>query len=230
FVIGYYAILRANAVVVPINPMNLTQELGHYVADTGAHTVITTQDLYPRIAPLLGRGLRHAIVGAYSDYLTAPTELVVPETVAAAREPLADPGVTLWADALARGLRPGPVAVGPDDLAVMPYTSGTTGQPKGCMHTHRSVMHTPVAGDYWFHNLAEDARLAVLPFFHVTGMQGSMNGPMYSGSTIVLLARWDRDAAAQLIQRYRIAAWKSISTMVVDFLANPRLEAYDLSS
>src|SRR5690606_33311576 len=64
----------------------------------------------------------------------------------------------------------------------------------------------------------------------VTGMQGSMNGPMYTGSTIVLLARWDRDAAAQLIGRYRIRAWKTISTMMVDFLANPRIEEYDLSS
>jgi fatty-acyl-CoA synthase len=230
FIIGYYAILRANAVVVPINPMNLTDELRHYVTDTGAATVITTQDLYPRIAPLLGQGLRHAVVGAYSDYLTAPTELPVPEAVAAPRVPIADTGATAWADALARNLRPGPVRVGPDDLAVMPYTSGTTGYPKGCMHTHASVMHTTVAGEYWFHNRPDDTRLAVLPFFHVTGMQGSMNGPMYTGSTIVLLARWDRDAAAQLIGRYRIRAWKTISTMMVDFLANPRIEEYDLSS
>ena len=70
----------------------------------------------------------------------------------------------------------------------------------------------------------------MLPFFHVTGMQGSMNGTIYSGNTIVLLPRWDREAAAQLIQRYKITAWQCIPTMVVDFLANPKVFDYDLKS
>ena len=70
----------------------------------------------------------------------------------------------------------------------------------------------------------------VLPFFHVTSMQGGMNAPIYQGSTIVLMCRWDRDLAAELIQRYRLMSWTAISTMVIDFLANPRLSEYDLSS
>ena len=231
FVIGYYAILRANAVVVPINPMNLTNELRHYAADTAARTIITTQDLYAQVEPLLGEGLlAHAIVGAYSDYLRRETDLQVPEVVRAPRARLDGAGVVSWHEALARGAHPGPHVVGPPDLAVMPCTSGTTGLPKGCMHTHRSVMHTVVVGECWYKNTADDTRLATLPLFHVTGMQGSMNGPLYTGSTIVLLTRWDRDAAARLIERYRVAAWKTISTMVVDFLANPRLDEYDLSS
>src|SRR6266850_168510 len=177
FVIAYYAIMRANAVVVPINTMNLTNELRQYVVDSGA-----------------------------------------------------DPGVALWSDAMARNLRPGPITARPDDLCVMPYTSGTTGSPKGCMHTHRTVMYTLVAGVHWFGPDASQSTLAVLPFFHVTGMQGSMNGTIYSGNTIVLLPRWDREVAAQLIQRYRITGWQCIPTMVVDFLANPKVFDYDLKS
>jgi fatty-acyl-CoA synthase len=61
-------------------------------------------------------------------------------------------------------------------------------------------------------------------------MQGGMNGPIYQGSTIILMARWDRECAAELIQRYRPAAWTAIATMVIDFLANPRIGEYDLSS
>lgn len=230
YVLGYYAILRANAVVIPVNPMNLTNELAHYVSDTGATTVLTTQDLYAHVKPLLGDGLKHAIVGAYSDYLQRPTDLPMPDFVRAPREPITDAGATPWVDALARNLRPGPLTTGPDDLCVMPYTSGTTGYPKGCMHTHRTVMHTTVVGEVWFHNTADDVRLATLPLFHVTGMQGSMNGPIYSGCTVVLLPRWDRDVAAKLVERYRVTAWKTISTMVIDFIANPRLREYDLSS
>jgi fatty-acyl-CoA synthase len=230
YVVGYYGILRADAVVVPVNPMNLTNELRHYVRDSGAAVALVAQELYAQMAPLLGEGLQHILVAAYSDYLKRPTDLAVPEFVAAPRRDIRDAGVTLWRDALARGLRPGPSTAGPDDLCVMPYTSGTTGQPKGCMHSHRTVMHTLIAGEYWFSSKPDLVRLAVLPFFHVTGMQNSMSGPLFTGATVVLLPRWDREAAARLIARYKVGAWTSIPTMVVDFLANPRLGEHDLSS
>jgi len=230
FIVGYYAILRANAVVVPVNPMNRATELRHFLVDTGATTLITTQDRFAEAVTLFADGLKHVVVGAYSDYLRATTDLAVPDFVRALREKISAPGVTPWAAALARNHRPGPSTVGPDDLCVMPYTSGTTGFPKGCMHTHRSAMHTIVVGESWFAYKPDDTRLAALPLFHVTGMQGSMSGPLYTGSTVVLMSRWDRDVAAQLIERYRVKAWKTISTMVVDFLANPRLGEYDLSS
>ena len=230
YVIGYYGILRADAVVVPVNPMNLANELRHYVRDSGASVALVAQELYAQMQPLLNEGLEHIVVAAYSDYLKRPTDLKVPEFVAAPRQAIQQAGVALWSDVLARNLRPGPMTAGPDDLCVMPYTSGTTGQPKGCMHSHRTAMHTLIAGEYWFNMKPDTVRLAVLPFFHVTGMQGSMSGPLYTGATVVLLPRWDRDAAARLIQRYRIGAWTSIPTMVVDFLANPKLAEYDLSS
>jgi fatty-acyl-CoA synthase len=231
FVIGYYGILRANAVVVPLNPMNLTREIQRFAADAGASTVIVSQELYPRVEPLLGNsGLKSVIVAAYSDYLKQPTTLAVPDFISAPRSRVAGPGVTLWCDMLASGLRPGPLTAGPDDLCVMPYTSGTTGEPKGCMHTHRTTMHTLVAGMRWFAIQPELTLMAVAPLFHVTGMQGGMNGPLYSGNTVVMLPRWDRNAAAECVQRYRIASWTAIPTMIQDFFANPDIASYDLSS
>jgi len=230
FVLAYYGILRANAVVVPINPMNLTNELRHYVSDSGATTAIVAQELYAQMKPLLGEGLQDILVAAYSDYLKRPTDLKIPEFVAAPRIAVADPGVTLWSDMLARRLQPGPVSVGPDDLCVMPYTSGTTGNPKGCMHTHRSVMSTLVAGVQWFGIQQDSTFMAVLPFFHVTGMQGAMNGPLFCGNTVVLLPRWDREAAAQCVQRYAVTGWTAIPTMIIDFLMNPNIDKYDLST
>ena len=122
FIVAYYAILRANAVVVPVNPMNLTEELRHYVSDTGATTIFAPQDLYAQVAPLLGQGLRHVLLAAYSDYLTGPTDLNVPDVVRAPRSAIDDAGVVQWHAVLARGCRPGPLTAGPDDLAVMPYT------------------------------------------------------------------------------------------------------------
>jgi fatty-acyl-CoA synthase len=230
FVLAYYGILRANAVVVPVNPMNLTNELRHYVDDTGATTAIVAQDLHEQMQPLLGQGLKHIIVATYSDYLKRPTDLKVPEFVAAPRRAIAGAGITLWSDMLVRNLRPGALTVGGDDLCAMPYTSGTTGHPKGCMHTHRSVMYGIVAGVQWFNTRSDSVLLSVLPYFHVTGMQGGMNGAMYAGSTIILLPRWDRDAAAQCIQRYGVSGAQLIAAMVVDFLANPNVGQYDFSS
>ena len=231
FVIAYYAILRANAVVVPLNPMYLTQEFLRCAKDAGATTAIVSQELYPRIEALLVRqDLEHVIVAAYSDYLKQPTDLSIPEFIAAPRVQLSRPGLTLWRDALASELPPGPLTAGPDDLCVMPYTSGTTGEPKGCMHTHRTTMHTLVASMRWFTVQPELTMLAIAPFFHVTGMQGSMNGPLYNGNTVVLLPRWDRVAAAECVQRYRIASWTAVPTMIQDFFMNPNIERYDLSS
>ncbi|HEY8609170.1 MAG TPA: long-chain fatty acid--CoA ligase [Noviherbaspirillum sp.] len=230
FVLAYYGILRADAVVVPVNPMNLTQELRHYVKDTGATTAFVPQDLFDQLSPLLGEGLEHAIVATYSDYLKRPTDLRVPDFVSAPRQPIAGKGVTAWNDVLARDLRPGPHTAGPDDLCVMPYTSGTTGNPKGCMHTHRGVMFSVAATMQWFNTVTDTVLLSVLPFFHVTGMQGSMNGPLYLGSTMVVLPRWDREVAAECIQRYKVRSLQVISTMVVDLLAHPKIAEYDLSS
>jgi fatty-acyl-CoA synthase len=112
----------------------------------------------------------------------------------------------------------------------MPYTSGTTGKPKGCIHTHRTVMSTIIAGSAWVNMEADSVILGTLPLFHVTGMQCSMNQPIYCGASMVLMSRWDRDTAAELIQRHSVDGWTNISTMAIDFLANPNLGRYDLRS
>ena len=231
FVIGFYAILRADAVVVPINPMNMTPELAYVMGDAGASVVIGAQDRFDQVAPLLANGsISHAVVATYGDYLTAPTDLPVPEFVRAPRAPLAVPGAETWADALARDLTPLPSRATPDDLSVMPYTSGTTGHPKGCMHTHRTVMQTLVAKVLWQAQTADEVVLSVLPLFHVTGMQNSMNAPVYAGGTMVVMARWDREVTAELIERHRVTTFNAVPTMVVDLLSSPTIERRDVSS
>ncbi|HEX4446740.1 MAG TPA: long-chain fatty acid--CoA ligase, partial [Polyangiaceae bacterium] len=236
FVVAYYAILRADAAVVPVNPMNLTAEIEYMLRDSEASVMFASQEVAPNALPLLpsgseGKPLRHLVVATYSDALTARTELAVPDFVRAPRKSFDAAGVTAWADALALDLAPQPHTATPDDLCVLPYTSGTTGQPKGCMHTHRSVMHTTVAGPAWHGEMkGDECELAALPFFHVTGMQNSMNCPLYVGSTIVILPRWDRAVAAELVQRFRITGWTAVPTMVVDLLSNPDIGRYDLSS
>src|SRR3954469_20335217 len=232
FVIGYFAVLRADAVVVPVNPMNLTEELRHYIDDADAAVAIAGQDRLAQIAPLLGKEkLKKIIVAAYSDYLDLPNPFPLPEFLRAPRERPGIENVIPWADALAAGCTPGEHRAGPDDLAVMPYTSGTTGKPKGCMHTHLNVQSTAFVYMQWRGASGRGTRtLSALPMFHVTGMQAGMNGPLYNGSTLVVMSRWDRDCAAMLIERAGVTNWSAITTMLVDFLSNPKLGEYDLSS
>lgn len=231
FVIAFYAVLRADAMVVPVNPMLMTEELRHYVADSGARVAIAAQEVAPRLVPLMGAsGLARMIVATYADHLPASTELEVPEFVRAPRTLPHGPDIVAWKDAVEAGCVPGPHLAGPDDLACMPYTSGTTGQPKGCIHTHRSTMFTAVASPTWSLVAVPDTvALTVVPMFHVTGMQVCMNAVIYVGGTNVVLPRWDRDVAGQLITRYRVTTWTNIPTMVIDFLSNPRVGEYDLS-
>ncbi len=235
FVIGYYAILRADAFVVPVNPMLKTDELRHYVDDSGARVLMCAQDNWPQFKPLM-RGeangiatLEHALVGAYADALVTETDLAVPEFVRAPMAIEARTGVTRWFDAVERGSVPASALAGPDDWCVMPYTSGTTGRPKGCVHTHRSVMHVMFFGALWSRASTETVSLGVVPMFHVTGMQ-AMNTLIYAGGTNVVLPRWDRNIAAAAIARYRVTNWTCIPTMMIDLFANPDIDRYDLSS
>jgi fatty-acyl-CoA synthase len=226
FVIAYYATLRADAVVVPVNCMSRREELRHYVEDSQAACAIVGQELYREVEGL--EGLRHVIVATYSDYLRTATDLPVPPFVRAPAQPH---GGISWKAATAERPALAPHTAGPDDLAVMPYTSGTTGKPKGCMHTHGSVQATTVPYLHWRGTQEDDVVvLSALPMFHVTGMQAGMNAPLYRGATLVVLSRWDRDCAAMQFERARVTNWSGITTMLVDFLSNPELAKYDLSS
>lgn len=231
YVIGYYAILRADAVVIPVNPMNRAAELEHYISDTQSTICLAGMELAEFIAPLVGKTyLERVVVAAYGKYVREPTDLKLPAEVAAEPRELKNPGLITWEDALNSGHQPGEHTAGPDDLAVIPYSSGTTGQPKGCMHVHRGPMATAVQRAFWNLSTSDSVQLCTLPFFHVTGMTGSMNSPIYSGSTMVIMTRWDRDVAGTLIGRYKVTGWTNIVTMAVDFLSNPNLDQYDISS
>jgi fatty-acyl-CoA synthase len=139
------------------------------------------------------------------------------------------PAWTRWPAALGLGLPPGPHRATPDDLALLPYTSGTTGLPKGCMHSHRTLMHNAAAG-VWNYGSAEAVSLSVVPMFHITGMVYGVLGVVYFGSTGVILPRWDRELAARLIALHRISHWVCIPTMVIDLLGSPNHRRFDLSS
>jgi fatty-acyl-CoA synthase len=239
WVTAFYAVLRAGGVVVPVNPMNRVDELGHFIVDPAARLAIVSADLAPLLADADARlpaaqRLHGMLVVRLADAL--PTGGIDPDDAPAPAvldwlraEHVLPAAAVRWADALAAGLRPAPPTGGPDDLALLPYTSGTTGLPKGCMHTHRTLMHNTVGGQ-WSHAGPETVALGVLPMFHITGLVYLVLANVYEGGTVVLLPRWDRELAARLIARHRVSHWTCIPTMVIDLLGSPQLASFDLSS
>lgn len=251
YVVAVYAILRADAVVVPVNPMNRADEFGHYITDPGARLVITSADLAGIVAqadaalPEASR-LQRVLVTRYAETMPeavdpeeAPSAAILewlradpplPGAPGARDGSTPDPRFVRWGEALAVGLQPCPHEAQPDDLALLPYTSGTTGLPKGCMHTHRTLMPNAVGAAVWGHVGAESISLGVVPMFHITGFMYGVLAPAWTGMTVVILPRWDRELAGRLISRRRITHFTCIPTMIVDLFGSPNYRSFDLTS
>jgi fatty-acyl-CoA synthase len=239
WVVACYAIARANAVLVPVNPMNRAEELKHTITDPDVKVAICAADLAGELLKASNelpaeQRLTHLLVSHYRDAIGPQAEL--PEAWKPwfeTRHPLPtlpDGSVSDWREALTCTDTLGPHDRGPVDLSVLPYTSGTTGMPKGCMHTHASILHNAVASSVWGNVTVEAVTLLVVPMFHITGMVSGLHAALYAGATIVLMPRWDRDLAGRLISTWRVTSWTNIPTMVIDLLASPNFAQYDLSS
>jgi len=229
FAMGFLGIMRANAIVVPLNPMLVDNELRTLLKDSGVSAIITTTELYSRVSGICGElGIDKVIVGALTDYLPETPEIPVPDFMEAI--PATIEGTTRWLDALAGAPAPPAVEVGPNDLCLLPYTAGSTGIPKGCMHTHATVTANVMGSMYWTNGAPSLVGLASLPFFHVTGMIHSFLAPVAMGATFVILTRWDRRAALAAIERYQVGLWANITTMLIDLLSAPDIAEHDLGS
>ncbi len=242
-VIAHFAILRANAVVVPVNPMNRAEELKHYISDPEAKVAITSSDLAPELARASdalapAQRLSHLLVTHFTDTFDASVagDDAPPATWSEwllTRHALPDllgGQVHAWETALQCAQAAPALSVAAKDLAVLPYTSGTTGLPKGCMHTHASIMHNAVASGLWGNGTSENVTLMVVPMFHITGMVSLMHTSLFCGATLIVMPRWDRELAGRLIARWKVTHWTNIPTMVIDLMASPNFERFDLSS
>ena len=242
-VITHFAILRLDAVVVPVNPMNRIEELKHYILDPDTKVAVTTADLASELAAASNaleksQRLKHLLVTQFTDVFDAanigPDELPANwsdwlKTVHAL--PLLEGGeVHAWASVSQGEVSLGPVTAQSEDLAVLPYTSGTTGLPKGCMHTHGTIMHNAMSSGLWANGTPENKCLCVVPMFHITGMVSVMHATIFMGATLILMPRWDRDLAGRLISKWKVTHWTNIPTMVIDLLGSANMAQFDLTS
>ena len=220
FVIAYYGILLAGAVVVPLNPMYRAAEVARIARDAGISVAIVAADLLDRVSCWPGSEALRIVVVNYADYLPDEPSATLPDVLLLPMPDLVgDLRLVPWRDAVRDPAKLERSGQGAEALCVMPYTSGSTGRPKGCPHTHRAVLHTAAAQAEWYRFTTDSVLSAVQPLFHVAGMQSSLNGGILAGATVMIMTRWDADVAIRLFAAHGVTFWNAPPTMVVDMLS-----------
>jgi fatty-acyl-CoA synthase len=177
-----------------------------------------------------GTRLREVLVTSFADMLPAEPTLAVPEAVAQPK--IAAPDATDLMPALASITGEAPkVAVGLDDIAALNYTGGTTGMPKGCIHTQRDMIYTAAANCSIALRIdSTTVSLSFFPEFWIAGENAALIFPVFVGMTVVLLARWDPVAVLTAIDRYKVNMTVLLVDGAVELMEHPRFREFDLSS
>jgi acyl-CoA synthetase (AMP-forming)/AMP-acid ligase II len=231
FVIAYFGIQRAGGVVVAVNPMFKGAELEYELNDAGVETLIGIDALYSEVEKVRSRTpLKNVILSSMRDFVPAEPVLPVPEE--AKHEKQSFGGTIDLLEMMGRS-QESPVSRVTDlktDLALLQYTGGTTGIPKGAMISHYSLAIAVLGGAHWYHFREDDVFLGITPFFHVMGQVSLMCTALASGASIVVLARFVPEVVAQALTRYRCTYWVGPTTMVIALLNLPNIGDYDFSS
>jgi len=236
FLIAYYGALKAGAVVVPFNPLYVEREIEHQLIDSGTEVAVTLDLIYPRLADARPRTrVREIIVTPINAYFPVPLRWLYP--LKARREGHAVPvprarDIHRFAELLAAD-QPAPAAtVDPEQTAVLLYTGGTTGVPKGAMLSHRNLVSNVHQARSWFTQLrpGRDSTLAAIPFFHSYGMTAAMNFAVSTAGCLILLPRFQVDMVLQAIARYRPQIFPGVPTMYTAINSYPHVARFDLRS
>jgi len=237
--ISFYGILFAGGIVVQVNPLFTEREIAFQLKDAGAKFIIVLDMLFNRVKNVEKEtDLRHIIVTGIKDYLPFPKNLLYP--MVQKRQKTVPPKVEhegrhhLFAEIMKRTeAKDIPDEVNPkEDVAILQYTGGTTGFPKGVMLTHFNLYANAKMCDAWVYKFkeGEGATLGVLPLFHVYGLTTVLVFPVMKGDMAILLPRFDAGEVLKTIDKLKPKVFPGAPTMYIGLLNHPDLEKYDLSS
>ena len=231
FVIAYLGAQRAGAVAVVVNPMLKGAELDYELNDAGAETLVGLDYLYPEVQKVRDDTLlKNVILASLRDFLPENPMFTPPEQGLGKTQVPPD---TIVLMELLEKSPDHPLCQVSDlkrQLAVLQYTGGTTGLPKGAMHSHYSLAFGAIGTMHWFRFREDDVFLGVTPFFHVMGQMNLMLTPLTCGGRIVILDRFVPEVVAQALAHYRCTFWVGATTMMDALLDLPNIAEYDLSS
>jgi len=237
-VIAYYAALWLGAVVVMTNPLYVERELAHQWKDSEAEFLFILDHFYPKAENILPEtGIKTIIVTGIQDYLPAPQRYLYPIRARLQKlftsVPFDGTRVVSFKKMIGRN-HPEPIACAaePDRLALLQYTGGTTGIPKGAMLTHRNILSNVVQLVTWFPDLncGKERFLSVLPFFHAFGLTVALNLAIYTGCSIIAIPRFDADYIIRIIKKKRPTIFPGVPAIYTALMAHPNVDSFDLTS
>jgi long-chain acyl-CoA synthetase len=230
FAIAYYGAWKAGAVNVCINPMYKAAELRHPLRDAGVRVLVTSDQEYANVASIRNdTPLEAVVVTSYRDFIPTDPALPVPASFLEARQPTPDTEDFGAIVTTARRIQsPPPRAL--TDTALIQYTSGTTGLPKGAELTHGNVVANCELQNRYAEVADSDVILGVLPWFHITAMEGQLNMMAYCGVTLVTLGRFEIDTVLRALQQYRCTVTTLITTINIALVNYPKTREHDLTS
>jgi long-chain acyl-CoA synthetase len=231
FHIVFFGILKLAAIHVPVSPLSRAFELAYELNDTDAEVIVALDHLASVVAQVRGETkLREVIVTSLAEVIPAAPTIPVPESVRAPRVPV--PGTTDLLPALAAMSAPKPLPPASlDDVAALNYTGGTTGMPKGCVHTQGDMVYTAAANHGISVVANEDSVfLSFFPEFWIAGENLGLIFPLFTGATLVLLARWDAVGTLSAIDRYKVNVTAMPVDGAIELMEHPRFGEFDLSS
>ena len=233
YLVAHFGIQKIGAIVCPGSPLNKEHELAYQVNDLKARVIVAAAPLLPVVRKVQPQSaLAHVFVVHYADLLPAePVPELPAELLAERSAPRSVPeGCEDFLAVMQGDAVPRPVAVDLDDVALMTYTSGTTGLPKGAMLSYGNALFKTRAAADCNDLTGDDVLLSIAPLYHIAGMLMGVNVPVLSGAASVLLHRFDPRAVLQAIARYRVSWWYSIAPMNVACMQVPDIAGFDLSS
>lgn len=228
FHVAVVAAWKLGAVVVPLNPMYRDRELHTVLADSGATVVVCLGSLLDGVmAALPETAVSEVITTSELEFQTRND----PRVFGDARR-IRPTGTADLLDLIARyrGRRPAAVDLRPDDLAYLPYTSGTTGPPKGSMNTHANVVFTAQIYRDWTGLGPQSSMFAVAPLFHITGLIANIAAPLLSGAAAILTGRFHPVAAADAIAEHQATTTIGAITVFIAWTNNDEVTADRLAS
>jgi len=238
FPIAYYATLKAGGIVVPCNPLYVARELEHQVNDAGAETIVVLSRFYPIVKQIQSHTkLKNVIVTNAKEYfpgLLKTLFTLAVEKKEGHRVDITGEANTYWfQDLLAKApATPQPVDVKPQDTAVLLYTGGTTGVPKGAELSHRNIVANAVQCKHWIGaREGQETTVTSLPLFHSYGMTTCMNLSMYIGGAMLLIPNpRDLDHILKAINKHHPTMFPGVPTMYVAINNHPDVSKYNLKS
>ncbi|MDE3113181.1 MAG: long-chain fatty acid--CoA ligase [Chloroflexota bacterium] len=236
FLIAFWGALEAGASVVPTNPLYTPREVEYQLADSGAETIVVMSRLYPVVKQArAGTRVRNVIVTNIKEEMPPVLRLlftIAKEKKDGHRQPFrGDRGAVAFPDLLAAA-EPTPVEVAPNDVAVLQYTGGTTGVPKGAMLSHRALVANTLQSRAWFTNL-EDGRgvvMAVMPLFHVYGLTVAMLLAVQSAAALILEPQFELEHVLKDVEKYRPDTFPGAPRIYNAIINSPLATKYDLRS